>query len=68
MLLIHSENDFRCPIDQAEQLYTAIKRLGKTETELLRVPDEGHELSRSGRVDRRIARLEAIVEWFERHA
>ena len=68
LLLIHSENDFRCPIDQAEQLYTAIKRLGKTETELLRVPDEGHELSRSGRVDRRIVRLEAIVEWFERHA
>jgi acylaminoacyl-peptidase len=67
LLLIHSENDFRCPIDQAEQFYTAIKRLGTSETELLRVPDEGHELSRSGRPDRRVARLEAIVEWFERH-
>jgi len=68
LLLIHSENDFRCPIEQAEQFYTAIKRIGEAETELLRVPDEGHELSRSGRPDRRVARLAAIVEWFERHA
>ena len=68
LLLIHSENDFRCPIDQAEQFYTAIKRLGTSEVELLRVPDEGHELSRSGRPDRRVARLDAIVEWFVRHS
>ena len=68
LLLIHSENDFRCPMDQAEQFYTAIKRLGKSEVELLRVPDEGHELSRSGRPDRRVARLEAIVDWFARHS
>ena len=44
-----------------------LKRLGRAETEFLRVPGEGHELSRSGRPDRRLARLEAIVDWFERH-
>lgn len=68
LLIVHSEEDYRCPIEQGEQLFTALKRLGKAETELFRVPGEGHELSRSGRPDRRIERLEAIVGWFERHA
>lgn len=68
LLIIHSENDFRCPIEQAEQLFTALKRLGKVDVELMRVPGECHELSRSGRPDRRVANLEAIVGWFETHA
>lgn len=68
LLIIHSENDFRCPIEQAEQLFTALKRLGKVDVEFLRVPGECHELSRSGRPDRRIENLEAIVGWFETHA
>lgn len=68
LLIIHSEQDHRCPIEQAEQLFSVLKRVGKAETEFLRFPDEGHELSRSGRPDRRLARLNAIVDWFERHA
>ena len=67
-LVLHAENDRRCPIEQAEQLYAALKRVGRTPAEMVRFPGEGHELSRSGRPDRRIARLEAILEWFERHA
>ena len=48
-LILHSENDFRCPIEQAEQLFTALLRNG-TETEMLRFPSpESHELSRSGK-------------------
>ena len=68
LLLVHSEEDWRCPIEQAEQLFAALKRLGQAEVELLRFPREGHELSRSGRPDRRVMRLEAIVGWFEAHA
>ncbi len=68
LLIIHSELDFRCPIEQAEQLFTALKHLGKVDVEFLRFPGECHELSRSGRPDRRIANLEAIVGWFETHA
>ncbi len=68
LLLIHSEEDWRCPIEQAEQFFSAIKRLGKARVELLRFPGEGHELSRSGRPDRRVMRLDAIVGWFEEHA
>lgn len=67
LLIVHSEEDYRCPIEQAEQLFAVLKHLGKAETELFRVPGEGHELSRSGRPDRRVARLEAIVGWFEAH-
>jgi len=67
-LVIHSEHDHRCPIEQAEQWFTALKVLGHVDTRLLRFPDEGHDLSRSGRPDRRIERLEAILAWFETHA
>ncbi len=66
-LVVHAEQDHRCPIEQGEQLYVALKRLGKADTAFLRFPDEGHELSRSGRPDRRIERLDAIVGWFEDH-
>ena len=68
LLIIHSEEDHRCPMEQAEQLFAALKRHGTCDVELLRFPGEGHELSRSGRPDRRVQRLEAIVAWFEAHA
>ena len=65
-LILHSEADFRCPIEQAEQLFVALKRAG-VETELLRFPGEGHELSRSGSPRHRVERFEAVLEWHERH-
>ncbi len=67
VLIIHSEQDLRCPVEQAEQWFTALKRIGKTEARLVRFPDENHDLSRSGRPDRRIQRLDEIMAWFERH-
>jgi acylaminoacyl-peptidase len=66
-LVLHAEADHRCPVEQAEQWFVALKQLGKAPTRLIRFPDEGHELSRSGRPDRRVQRLEAIVGWFEEH-
>ena len=67
LLIIHADEDHRCPVEQAEQLFVALKQLGK-ETQFIRFPAEGHELSRSGRPDRRVARLEAILGWFDAHA
>ena len=64
LLLIHSEKDLRCPIEQAEQLFTYLKRLGRT-VRLARFPEETHELSRSGSPNRRMERLRLILEWFE---
>jgi dipeptidyl aminopeptidase/acylaminoacyl peptidase len=66
-LVLHSEGDHRCPIEQAEQWFSALKRVGRAETRLVRFPDEGHDLSRSGRPDRRLQRLDLIVGWFEAH-
>ncbi len=66
LLLLHSEEDLRCPMEQAEQFYTAIKRHGG-EVELFRVPQSTHELSRSGKPKLRLARLGAIHDWIESH-
>jgi len=66
ILILHSEQDLRCPMEQAEQWYVALKRLG-VETKLVRFPDENHELSRSGKPKHRIERLEHIIGWFDEY-
>jgi dipeptidyl aminopeptidase/acylaminoacyl peptidase len=63
-LILHSEQDIRCPMEQAEQWYVALRRLG-VETKLVRFPDENHDLSRSGKPKHRLERLEHIIGWFE---
>ena len=65
LLISHSEGDLRCPIEQAEQLYAHLK-VRRRNVEFLRFPEEFHGLSRGGRPDRRVIRLEAIREWFDR--
>ncbi len=66
VLFIHSENDLRCPMEQAEQLYTALRWLGRP-AELVRFPDENHELSRSGQPIHRVERLERMAGWFDKY-
>ncbi len=66
LLILHNESDLRCGIEQAENLFATLKTLGR-KVEFVRFPGEPHGLSRGGRPDRRVARLEKIVEWFERH-
>lgn len=66
LLIMHSERDLRCPIEQGEQFFTALKYLHK-ETEFVRYPDEGHELSRSGQPLHRLDRLQRITGWFGKH-
>jgi dipeptidyl aminopeptidase/acylaminoacyl peptidase len=63
MLIIHSEEDWRCPIGQAEELWVALKLLGK-EVDFYRFPGENHELSRSGSPVHRVQRAEIILDWF----
>jgi dipeptidyl aminopeptidase/acylaminoacyl peptidase len=65
MLIVHSEHDWRCPVEQAQRLYVALKLRGAP-VEMLLFPGEGHELTRSGRPSHRIARFEAILDWFGR--
>lgn len=64
-LVIHSEEDYRCDVDQGYQWYSALKYFG-VDTEMLMVRGENHGLSRDGRPKQRIERLKAIADWFER--
>ena len=65
LLILHSENDLRCPISQAEALFVILKKL-RRDVEFVRVPDETHELSRSGRPTHRVTRFEVILDYFAR--
>ena len=66
LLILHSEDDLRCPIGNAEDLF-AILRLLKRDVEFVRFPAESHELSRNGSPAHRVMRFEVILDWFARH-
>ncbi len=65
LLLTCGEMDLRCAISQSEEMFGAMRLLGKT-VELVRFPEESHDLSRGGRPDRRVERLRRIGGWYER--
>jgi dipeptidyl aminopeptidase/acylaminoacyl peptidase len=64
-LVIHSEEDWRCPVEQGARLFVELKRRD-VPTEFLLFPGEGHELSRAGRPRHRLARLEHVLRWWAR--
>lgn len=66
LLIVHGEVDYRCPIEQAEQFYVALKHLRK-DVKFVRFPGANHELSRSGDPQMRMERLNHIVGWFNDH-
>ncbi|HEY8169232.1 MAG TPA: S9 family peptidase [Candidatus Limnocylindrales bacterium] len=66
LLIQHSEKDLRTPIGQAEQLFTVLRSL-KRQVRLMRVPDESHELTRSGTPFRRVDNLTIIRDWFRHY-
>lgn len=65
-LVLHSDADWRCPVEQAERYFAALVAAGVT-TEFVRFPDEGHELTRSGTPRHRVERFETVLDWHERH-
>jgi dipeptidyl aminopeptidase/acylaminoacyl peptidase len=62
-LVIHSERDDRTPLEQGEQLFVALRRLGK-DAKFIVFPEESHGLSRGGKPSRRVERMEHILGWF----
>jgi dipeptidyl aminopeptidase/acylaminoacyl peptidase len=66
LLILHSEEDLRCPISQAEELFVALRLLGRNPV-MYRFPGESHELTRSGSPRHRITRAELILDWFRQH-
>ncbi len=65
-LVLHSEQDLRCPLGPALRYYTRLVQNG-VDAELLVFPGENHELSRSGRPHHRVQRFAAILDWWARH-
>ena len=66
LLILHAEQDYRCPMEQAEQLYLALKQLGR-KVEFVRFPDESHGLTRGGKPKHRIEHMTRLVGWFDAH-
>jgi dipeptidyl aminopeptidase/acylaminoacyl peptidase len=67
LLILHAEKDYRCPIEQAEQFFVALKLLGK-EAVFVRYQDDSHELTRGGKPRNRIDHARRIADWFDAHA
>ena len=65
-LFIHSLEDYRCPVDQGYQMYSALAAHG-VESRLVLFRGENHELSRSGKPKHRLRRLNEITGWFDAH-
>jgi dipeptidyl aminopeptidase/acylaminoacyl peptidase len=66
VLVLHSENDLRCNVEQGEHFFTLLRLLGK-EVEMVRFPAESHELTRSGSPIHRVQRFEIVLDWFGRY-
>lgn len=66
VLLMHGEEDYRCPIEQAEQFFVALKRQGKT-VEFVRFPKSSHGFRRSGHPALHVEYLDRMLSWLERY-
>jgi dipeptidyl aminopeptidase/acylaminoacyl peptidase len=66
LLILHSEKDLRCAVEQAEHLFVTL-RLLKRPVEMVRFPEESHELTRSGSPAHRVQRFRIVLEWFDRY-
>lgn len=65
-LFIHADEDFRCPLEQGQQMYTALQYYG-VPTKMVVFKGENHDLSRTGKPLHRKRRLQEIIDWFEKH-
>jgi dipeptidyl aminopeptidase/acylaminoacyl peptidase len=63
LLIQHAEKDLRCPITQGEELFSVLRSL-KRPVRFMRVPEESHDLTRSGAPFRRVENIERITDWF----
>ena len=66
ILILHSDNDFRVPIEQGEQWFRALKHFGKT-AEIVFFPRENHNLTRTGEPKHLVESLNWQLHWFDRY-
>jgi dipeptidyl aminopeptidase/acylaminoacyl peptidase len=66
LLILHAERDLRCPIEQAEQFFIALRWHG-VETTFVRFPEDNHDLTRGGKPRNRVEHAKRIADWFDAH-
>jgi dipeptidyl aminopeptidase/acylaminoacyl peptidase len=66
LLMLQGESDLRCPAADNEQLFVALRVLGRP-VEYVLYPEESHVMQATGRPDRRIDMLERSERWFRAH-
>jgi dipeptidyl aminopeptidase/acylaminoacyl peptidase len=66
LLILHADEDYRCALEQAEELFAILRWLGK-EVELVIFEGENHSLTRGGRPGNRIEHQRRIRGWFEKY-
>ena len=64
LLMLQGESDLRCPPQDNEQFFIALRQLGRT-VEYVLYPDEYHVFAYAGRPDRRIDRMHRVLDWFD---
>jgi dipeptidyl aminopeptidase/acylaminoacyl peptidase len=63
--VVHSEQDLRCPFEQGQRMFVALRRAG-VDAEMFVFPGESHELTRSGKPRHRLQRFRAGLDWWAR--
>lgn len=66
LLILHSDQDLRCPVSEAEQVFAALTYLGR-ETKMVLFEEQTHDLSRNGHPRSRVLRLRHILDWVTGH-
>ncbi len=66
LLIEHQEEDHRCPVEQGEQLYVALRKLRRP-VKFVRYPGESHGMSRGGKPWHRVHRLITLGDWFAQY-
>lgn len=67
LLIEHQEGDLRCPINQGDMLFTAMKYFNKAPVKYIRYPEEFHGMSRNGKPWHRVFRLRTLTDWFDQY-
>ena len=65
-LFIQSDEDYRCWMGDAIQMFSALKYFG-VDARLCLFHGENHELSRSGKPTHRIRRMQEMMDWFDKY-
>ena len=66
LLILHGEEDYRCSVAEADQLFGALRKLKRT-VELVRYPGGSHAFTNTGRPSHRLDAMQRLIEWFQRY-